>query len=56
MAVVEALTGKSWVVTRRGDPVYFYAEKPWEELRNSRGMGMKKLRGLVEMYAAASRR
>ncbi|MCI0536496.1 MAG: AIPR family protein, partial [Verrucomicrobiales bacterium] len=27
MGELEALTGKVWVVTRRGDPAYFYAEK-----------------------------
>jgi hypothetical protein len=53
---LEAVTGKAWVVTRRGDPVYFYAEKSWEQLRNSRGMGLRKLRGLVELYAAAAQR
>lgn len=53
---LEAVTGKAWAVTRRGDPVYFYAEKPWGQLRDSRGMGLKKLRGLVEIYAAAALR
>ncbi len=51
---LEALTGKVWMPTRRGDPVYFYAEQTWEQLRNIRFMGLKKLRGLVEMYATAA--
>lgn len=51
-----ALTGKNWVTARRGDPVYFYAEKPWDELREMPRMGSKKLRGLVEIYSAAAGR
>jgi hypothetical protein len=52
---LEAVTGKAWVASRHGDTVGFYAEKNWEQLRNIRGMGLKKLRGLVEMYVAATR-
>lgn len=51
---LEAFTGRTWVRARRGDPVYFYAEQPWEQLQNTRGMGLKKLRDLVQIYAAAA--
>jgi hypothetical protein len=50
---LEALTGKVWMPSRRGDPVCFYAEQTWDKLRSTRFMGLKKLRGLVEMYATA---
>ena len=54
MGELEALTGKGWVVTRRGDPVYIYAERHWDKLRSMRGMGLRKVRGLVEILSAAS--
>ena len=52
---LEALTGKSWITSRRREPVYFYAEKNWDKLRRMRNMGLKKIRGLVEIFSAASR-
>jgi len=56
---LEAVTGKVWMRTRRGDPAYFYAEKSWEQLRNeklqgSKRMGISTLRGLVELMSAAA--
>lgn len=56
MGELEALTGKSWMSSRRREPVYFYAEKNWDKLRAMRNMGVKKIRGLVEIFSAASRR
>jgi hypothetical protein len=51
---VEAVTGKTWVATRRSDQVQQYAMRSWEELRALRGVGFKKLRGLVELLSAAA--
>jgi hypothetical protein len=56
MGELEAVTNKSWVVTRRGDPVYIYAERDWDKLRTMRSMGLKKIRGLVEILSAAAKR
>lgn len=50
---IEAITGKSWVASRREDQVQAYADRSWEQLRALRGMGLKKLRTLVEMLSAA---
>ena len=55
----EALTGKVWMRTRGRDPVYFYAEKSWaqlrgEKLRGNQRLGIKSLRGLVELVSAAA--
>jgi hypothetical protein len=50
---IEAITGKTWVVSRREDQVQAYADRSWEQLRALRGMGLKKLRTLVEMLSAA---
>jgi len=56
---LEAQTGKVWMKSRGGDPVCFYAEKPWEKLRSEplRGkkrLGIPSLRGLVELFSAAA--
>ena len=56
MGEIEALTGKVWVSSRRGDPVYVYAERNWDKLRWMRGMGLKKVRGLVEILSSAAKR
>ncbi len=50
---LEAFTGKSWVRTRRRDPVSAYAVLTWEQLRMRPGLGPKRIRDLVEMFAAA---
>ncbi len=50
---LEAYTGKTWVRTRRRDPVSSYAVLTWEQLRMRPGLGPKKVRDLVEMFAAA---
>jgi hypothetical protein len=49
---IEAITGKSWVASRREDQVRVYADRSWEQLRSLRGVGLKKLRTLVEMLSA----
>jgi hypothetical protein len=50
---IEAITGKSWVAARREDQVRAYADRSWEKLRSLRGMGLKKLRTLIEILSAA---
>jgi len=54
MEGIEAYTGKEWVRTRRRDPVSSYAVLTWEQLRLRPGLGLKKLRALVEMLAIAA--
>jgi hypothetical protein len=39
-----------------GDPAYFYAERNWNKLRATRGMGLRKICGLVEILCAAAKR
>ena len=50
---LEAFTGKSWVRNRRRDLVSSYAVLTWEQLRMRPSLGPKKVRDLVEMFAAA---
>ena len=50
---LEAFTGKVWVASKRRDLVVSYAVMTWEQLRMKPGLGLKKLRILVEMFAAA---
>lgn len=50
---MEAYTGKVWVVSKRRDTVASYAALTWDQLRMRPGLGLKKLRALVEMFAAA---
>jgi hypothetical protein len=56
MGELEAITNKSWVASRRGDPVYVYAERHWDMLHAMRGMGLKKIRCLVEILSTAAKR
>ncbi|MBI4324662.1 MAG: AIPR family protein [Chloroflexi bacterium] len=51
---LEAYTGKEWVRTRRNDPISSYAVLTWEQLRQRPGLGLKKIRALVEMLAIAA--
>lgn len=53
MEGLEAYTGKSWVASKRRDSVAGYAALTWDQLRMRPGLGLKKLRALVEMFAAA---
>lgn len=55
IAELEALTGKTWVATRRADKVEKYATQSWEQLRGTRGLGSKKLRALVELLSAVDK-
>jgi len=52
---LEAETGQLWIATRRRDAIGTYADLPWERVRDQKGLGTKKLRGLVELLAAAAR-
>lgn len=51
---LEAYTGKEWIRTKRRDPVSQYAVLTWEQLRRRPGLGLKKIRTLVEMFAIAA--
>lgn len=51
--VLETYTGKTWVPAKRRDMVASYAVLNWEKLRMKPGLGLKRLRLLVEMFAAA---
>ena len=50
---LEAYTGKSWVRSKRRDPVASYAALTWEQLLMRPRVGRKAARELVEMFAAA---
>jgi hypothetical protein len=50
---LEAYTGKVWIPSKRRDLVAGYAALSWDQLRRRPGLGLKKLRALVEMFAAA---
>jgi len=54
MEGVEAYTNREWVRTRRRDLVSSYAVLTWQQLRLRPGLGLKKLRALVEMLAIAA--
>ena len=51
---LEAYTGRSWVRTRRRDAVSSYAVLSWTELNELSGLGIKKARDLLEMFASAA--
>ena len=51
---LEAYTGKEWIRTRRRDPVSSYAVLTWGQLRLRPGLGLKKVRSLLEMLAIAA--
>jgi hypothetical protein len=51
---LEAYTGREWVRSRRRDMVSSYAVLTWEQLRQRPGLGLKKIRALVEMFAIAA--
>lgn len=51
--ILETYTGKTWVPAKGRDTVASYAGLDWKKLRMKPGLGLKKLRLLVEMFAAA---
>ena len=54
LAEIEAAAGRSWIASRRREPVKDFAILSWDELTSSRGLGMRKIKGLVQLLAAAS--
>ena len=55
LAELEALTGKTWIASRRREPICRYTDRSWEKLQAMPGLGPKRIRGLVEMISAAGR-
>jgi len=51
---LESATGKAWIATRRTDQIGDYAQRSWNELQSMPGLGLKKLRGLIELLSAAN--
>jgi hypothetical protein len=52
---LEAYTGKQWVKSRRREMVSKFAALSWEELLQTEGIGFKKAKWLVEMFAIAAK-
>lgn len=53
---IEQEAGFTWIASRRNDPVAKYAQMTWEELLAAKGLGVKKVRDLVKVLAAAARK
>ena len=51
---LEAYTNRAWVPRYRREMVSSFATMDWAELRMKPGLGLKKLRGLVEMLAVGA--
>jgi len=51
---LEAYTNRTWVPKYRREPVASLASLDWKSLKRKPGIGLKKLRILVEMYAIAA--
>ena len=51
---LEAYTGKEWVRTRRRDAVSSYAVLSWDQLRQRPGLGLNKIRSLIEILTIAA--
>jgi hypothetical protein len=51
---LEAYTNRLWVPRYRRDTVSSFATMEWQALRMKPGLGLKKLKGLVEMFAVAA--
>jgi hypothetical protein len=52
---LETYTCSSWMSKYRGESVSALASLEWEDLRKKPGLGLKKLRGLVEMLTIAAK-
>lgn len=50
------MTNKSWVASRRKESVSQFAAQDWDSLLKMRGMGRKKVRGLIEILLAGMKR
>jgi hypothetical protein len=51
---LEAYTNRAWVPKYRREGVASLAGRPWKTLKRLPGVGLKKLRTLVEMFAIAA--
>ena len=51
---LEAYTNRAWVPKYRRETVSSFASLDWPALRTKPGLGLRKLRGLVEMFAIAA--
>jgi hypothetical protein len=51
---LEAYTNREWVPKYRREAVATLAALSWPELKRKPGLGLKKLRILVEMFAIAA--
>jgi len=52
---LEAYTGRIWTATKyRREAVASLAALDWHRLKSKPGLGLKKLRALVEMFAIAA--
>jgi len=51
---LEAYTRREWVRSRRRDTVSSYAALTWQQLRQRPGLGLRRIRALVEMFAIAA--
>jgi hypothetical protein len=51
---LEAYTNREWVSKYRRKPVASFAANDWKELKRMPGLGTKKLKTLVEMFAIAA--
>jgi len=52
---LEAYTQRTWIAKRRRDTVSKYASMTWDELKQQRGLGTKRVRDLIEMFEIASK-
>ena len=51
---LEAFTNREWVRNRRGHAVATYAAMSWDQLRSQRGLGLRTIRKLIEMFSIAA--
>lgn len=51
---LEAYANRTWVPRYRRETVSSFATMPWQQLRMKPGLGLKKLKGLVELFAVAA--
>lgn len=49
---LEVLTGKVWIAAKRQEIIATYASRDWRQVRDSGGLGPKKLKSLLELLAA----
>jgi hypothetical protein len=52
---IEALTGREWLASRRGDQANTHAARRWDELKGAGGRRYRNIRAFVELFSAAAR-